>query len=267
MEVVNSWQKFAQITVETNDLDPMYQMMRGARGLYGDEWVMRYCMHMLMFYHAGEAVQAAEEEWTWGRYEYEFDNLKRGTERRHFRGVQGRTALARLREAAESPMLAFLTMWAPCYTQLRALFSRGHFTGCGFGDYFAWKVLDLQTRVFDRQVTLTVEEAAQHLPTEPREAAAALFPSLSLQEALIMVRDEITNLPLPFGGPGFCDLQEAETVLCMIKGAFLTRTHQIGDDIEDKKVALQEHPELSRLLPFSVLGRYKVGKLYEVEPT
>lgn len=264
METINSWQRFAHVTVESNDLDPMYQMMRGMRSVKGDDWTARYCMHFLMFYHAGEAVRAAEEQWTWGQYEYEFDSLKRGTERRHFRGAQGRNALKRLQEASRSPQEAFAYMVAPNYTALRALFSRGRFAGCCFGDYFAWKVLDLQTRVFDGRISLSVEEACQYLPSEPIQAAAGLFPQDTLMDALIRVKAEIQNHPLPFGGPGYCDLQEAETILCMAKGAFMTGSHQIGDDIEDKKLAMADYPEFVRLLPFSILGKYKIGALSEV---
>lgn len=244
-------------------------MMRGMRGIHGDDWVRRYCMHFLMFYHAGEAVTAANEEWTWGRYEYEFENLKRGTERRYFRGTQGGNALKRLAKASESPQSAFESMVGPTYSALRALFNRGPFANCCFGDYFVWKVLDLQTRVMDQHITLSLEEACRYLPTEPKEAALGIFlrEKLSLEDALMRVKEVIQNMHLPFGGPGYCGLQEAETVLCMIKGAFLTKTHQIGDDIEDKKKAMEDYPQYIRLLPFSVLGKYQLGALNEVATT
>jgi len=243
----------------------MYQMAYHARALKGEEWVKRYCLHFLLFYHAGDAARAAEEHWSWSRYEYEFDNLQRGTERRHYRGAQGRNAMARLRGATESPATAFESMVAGNYTSLVHLFTKGPFRGCGFGEYFIWKVLDLQTRVFDHDIELSLDEACQYLPKEPKEAAVHVFPDLSRSQALETVLAHIQSIPLGYRA-GYCALQEAETVLCMIKGAFITKTHQIGDDIEDKRKALDGWPELQSLLPAPVLGRYEcVGNLTPIK--
>jgi hypothetical protein len=146
------------------------------------------------------------------------------------------------------------------------MFFKGRFERCGFGDYFIWKTLDFQTRVFDQKISLSMEEALVGLPTDPRQCALGLFPQDTLMQSLTRVVEYVSNFPLPFGGPGYCDIQEAETVLCMLKGAFITRKHQIGDDIEDKKQALAGYPDLQKLMPFSCLGDYKVGTLREVEP-
>jgi len=244
----------------------VYQVARGARCIYGDDWAARFCMHFLLSYHMGGSAKAATEEWSWDRYKYEFDTMWRGTERRHYRGAQGRNALGRLAAASESPLHAFRAMVAPNYTALRKMFSGGRFERCGFGDYFIWKTLDFQTRVFDNQIALSLEEANVGLPTDPRQAALGLFPQDPLIRCLEIVTDHISNFHLPFGGPGYCGIQEAETVLCMLKGAFITRKHQIGDDIEDKRKALDGWPDLQRLMPFSCIGQYKVGTLHEVEP-
>jgi hypothetical protein len=260
METINTWERFAQITIATNDLDPMYEMLFKARAVHGDDWVKRYCMHFLMFYHAGEAALAADEKWTWAQYEYEFATLLRGTERRHFRGTQGGNCMKRLSEASQSPQDAFENMVAPSYTALTQLFLRGRFKGCGFGEYFMWKVLDLQTRVFDHSITLSLEEASKYLPNEPVAAAGTLFPHLTLRETLSMVEEEIDRYPLNYR-VGHCTLQEAETVLCMLKGAFMTRTHQVGDDIADKRRALADYPELQAMLPPDCMGKYVLGEL------
>jgi hypothetical protein len=250
METINTWRRFSEVTVATNDLDPMYEMLRGARRLKGDAWVRRFCMHFLLFYHAGEAARAADEIWSWDKYKYEFDHLHRGTERRHYRGAQGYNALKRIIEASESPHEAFQGMVAPNYTQLVKMFSGGRFERCGFGAYFIWIV-----------------EAVKGLPTEPIAAARKLWPQMDLMSVLKMVTEHISDIVLPFGGMGHCGLQEAETILCMLKGAFITRTHEIGDDIDDKYSMLTGRPELQALLPARVPpNQYFLGALREMEP-
>lgn len=255
-QIIDNWRDFAYVTVKTNDLDPMYEVLVKARAVKGDEWVKRYCMNMLLFYHAGQAYQAAEEKWTWSYLQYDFHNLLRGTERRYYRGKQGTNALERLVGLGLSPEAAFDAMWAPTYTGLIKLFSSGKFAGCGFGEYFVWKVLDLQTRVFDREISLSLDEAGRYLPNEPKKCAETIWPDKRFTETLSMVVDFISPLELPFGRGGQCGLQEAETILCMLKGAFLTRKHKVGDDIEDKRVALAGTP-LVDFLPPRVLGEYE----------
>jgi Alpha-glutamyl/putrescinyl thymine pyrophosphorylase clade 2 len=268
MEDIRTWQKFAEVTIETNDLDPMYQMLRGARKLKGDAWVRRFCMHFLMFYHAGESAKAANEGWGWDRYRHEFDHLQRGTERRHFRAAQGFNALKMLIGASETPSEAFQGMVAGTYSQLARLFSSGRFQRCGFGPYFTWKVLDLQTRVFDYPIDISIAEAMKGLPSEPVIAAERLWPNRPVIESLAAVTQHIQHTVLPFGGMGNCGLQEAETILCMLKGAFITRVHQIGDDIDDKYSALTGYPELQALLPARVPpNQYFLGALREMEPS
>lgn len=236
----------------------MYQVLVEARDSFGDAWVKRYCLNMLLFYHAGQAARAAEEKWSFSYLEYDFHNLLRGPERRYYRGVQGTNALRRLAGLGLSPEQAFDAMVAPTYTKLVHLFTKGKFQGCGFGEYFIWKVLDLQTRVFGREITLSLDEAGRHLPSEPRKCAEAIWPGLRFTQVLEEVTGYIQQFPLPFGlMEGYCSYQEAETILCMLKGAFLTKSHKIGDDIEHKRVALEGWPTLQSFLPPRVLGEYQ----------
>ena len=87
------------------------------------------------------------------------------------------------------------------------------------------------------------------MPDEPRKCAKAIWPHLSIEQSLIKVRGMMRGLEAP-GAPGKeCGYAEAETVLCMIKGFFLTKTHTIGDDVDEKHAQLKDHPYLLDLLP------------------
>ncbi len=247
---VSTWQKFAEVTILTNDLDPSYEFLYKARSLKGEEWSERFIVHYLCFYDLGGAVACADKTTadTFWPYMFEgYSSFPRGTERRHTRGDGGLRFLQNL-SLHGSPHSIWTTMWAPTYTELVKVF-KDKFAGCGFGPYFIWKVLDFQERVWGRPISLSLAEAVKHCPDEPRKCAAILWPHLPFVEALEKVTYYIHRMPAPpsFNRP--CSYQEAETVLCMLKGYFITKTHTIGDDIDSKYLQLHRWPELQELLP------------------
>ncbi len=247
---VDTWQEFARVTIQHNDLDPTYEMLYKLRAVKGNDWVSRFCLHMLMFYHVGEAEVAAQHEgrqfWEYTRDRY--DLTQRGTERRHFRGAAGKASLESLALAAPyRPEDLLQRLARPAYPALYRAFDELGLKG--FGAYFRWKAADYLDRVFGHR--MSYDEAWRFLPEEPAKCAKLLFPSMSLKQALNTVADHISALPAPPNGDRPCGIPEAETSLCMVKGYFFTKSHVIGDDIADKYKALRGS-ELAQYLPSPV---------------
>jgi len=247
--VIDTWQKFAKVTIETDDLDPSYIFLKRARELKGESWACRFVIHFLCFYDLGGAVKAADQTTDSSFWDYTIANFHafpRGTERRHSRGDIGLGYITNLSQHG-SPTRIWGMMQAPTYTDLVRTFNYG-FKGCGFGPYFIWKVLDLQERVWGRKISLSLEEAVRYCPDEPRRCATFLWPEERFSEVMTKVALYVSNFPAPNGGRP-CSYQEAETVLCMLKGYFITKTHTIGDDVDEKHNQLYRWPELQALLP------------------
>jgi hypothetical protein len=247
---VSNWRDFAKITIETNDLDPSYVFLYNARKANGNDWATKFAIHYLCFYDLGEAVKAARcstqstfWEYTVGNYQI----FQRGTERRHSRGAKGLEFITNLARHG-TPMDIWDKMYAPNYDALIKTF-KTNFHGCGFGPYFVWKVMDLQDRVWGRPIHITLEDAVKHCPDDPRKCAKIIWPELHFHDAMEIVTDYVRKFKAPPSFDRPCSYPEAETVLCMMKGYFITKTHTIGDDVDSKYKQLAQYPDLLQYLP------------------
>lgn len=242
----------------------MYAVIRGLNETHSRDWMGRYIMYFLLFYDAGGAYQVAEANPKdfWGEVKRlaMIKETKRGTERRHFRGKNALSALVNLERFQMTPGELLGQMYGvdhnPTYT---AFYGRmtNLFAGTQFGPYFIWKLYDIFNVCLDMPITLSVGEALKYMPDEPRKAAEAIFGNFDL--GLGQVVGYISQFDHPVR-PGKCGLAEAETVLCMLKGAFLTKSHQVGDDIDEKVSQLKGIGGMSYLPP-PVSGLYKLGDL------
>lgn len=269
-EVIVTWQRFAEVTIKTNDLDPMYSVIRGLNQTKSREWMGRFLMYFLMFYEAGDAAFTADN--LDGLPEYEFWNevrncdimkFKRGTERRHFRGENAKKAIARLTSFELSSWELIEEMYppgtgVPTYTEFYQHMTT-YFAGTQMGPYFIWKLFDIFNLCLDWPISMTIEEAVKYMPDEPRKSAAHFFPNYTFQEAIMEVVAEINDYDHPVVPGRKCGYAEAETILCMMKGAFWTKSHRIGDDIDEKRAQLNWIPALQAMLPEPVTGQYEVG--------
>ena len=243
---INSWQDFAEHTVLTGDLDPMYDMIykldEGERE--------RYALHFFMFYDAGEAAKAmyaTDENTFWEYVQDTYDTTKRGTERRHFRGDKGRDAIYRMKRHG-NPIQFWDRMHAPTLKELTwRVVTR--FKGCQIGPYFIWKAMDLLDRCLERPVQINMEAVLKGMPDEPRKCADTVFPGWTLTQAVQEVTKAIEHLPAAGARNRLCGYPEAETILCMIKGYFVTGTHTLGDDVDEKHEQMKDFPEMCRFLP------------------
>jgi hypothetical protein len=215
-------------------------------------------MAFLLYYDAGQAADIAENVpdrfWDYliqGELGETFQKLKRGTERRHFRGAASLNALRKLKSFGMEPWELLHLMYPlqitrdPTYSELYKRMTTD-FAGTQFGPYFIWKLYDIFNVCLGMPITLSFDEALKYMPDEPRKAAEYFFGSF--HDGLTKVDLNIGQYDHPVRG-GKCGLAEAETILCMMKGYFKTKTHSIGDDIFEKYEQLKRYPELQALLP------------------
>jgi hypothetical protein len=247
---VETWRQFAEITIQTNDLDPTYVFLHAAMRDKGEDWATKFAIHYLCFYDLGGAVTTADscsQEGFWEFVAAHFHQFRRGTERRHSRGDIGQSYITNLASKG-TPAEIWPWMYATTYQGLVEVFKK-HFVGCGFGPYFLWKVLDFQERIWERPIKLTLKEAVKNCPDDPRKCAAILWPGVEFQDVMEFVTEYISQFKAPPSYNRQCSYQEAETILCMLKGYFITKTHTIGDDIESKYEQLKNKPEYHQYLP------------------
>lgn len=259
--LVNSWPQFARITIQTHDLDPMYDFINNARQVKGQTWADKFALHFFMFYDAGGAAAAADHKGDFWKYVFDnFDKFKRGTERRHYRSEKGLRAVKHMSKYG-SPSMVWEIMHRPSYTEL-ARNIEVNFVGCEIGPYFMWKAYDLMDRGLGLPISLSLSEAVEHMPDEPRKCAASVYPTHGLNALLVDIVEAIEDLPAPGAANRNCSYSEAETILCMMKGYFLTKSHLIGDDIEEKHMQLASHPEYIQFLPKRInINDYQRGSL------
>lgn len=274
-EQISTWQRFAEVTIKTNDLDPMYSVIYGLNKTKSRKWMGLFIMTFLLYYDAGQATKLADECEDLKLFKY-FDHLKyiakdlpsfmkRGTERRHMRGENESKALEKLASFGLEPWDLLLEMYPDIsvgrsYTAFYNWMTT-EFSGTQFGPYFIWKLYDIFNVCLDMPISLNSAEAIKYMPDEPKKAALHFFPTFEndpfvFPKGLMKVTDYIGQFDHPVVPGRKCGLAEAETVLCMMKGFFKTKTHTIGDDIEDKLRQLVGHPELIELLPPRVMGEY-----------
>lgn len=236
-ELVTSWRRATQLLIETNDLDPMYSVIKQVREDYDDEWYYQFLMHYSLFYDPRGAMAAIDIEpgdfWPWISKLAADSTTKRGTERRHFRGKAAQTAIGNLRIKGD-PVTIFKDMYKPTYTELTHNMEV-NFSGCSFGSYFTWKLMDFFNVCSCKPVSLSYDEAKKHMPEQPRVAAEDIMKGWA---NTIVVNEFVQQYPHPVR-PGTCDWAETETVLCNLKGLFFTGTVWIGRDIAHYKEVLK----------------------------
>ena len=236
------WTQFAQYTILTDDLDPVYVALHKC-GM-PEDMLMRWCAAFVTYYHMGTACQVCtlqgDEFWTelWNRY----DSAPRASERRHFRGEAGKKALRSWINTYGTPERFFQDCMQPSFMKLlqKGIPQIGH--------YFTWKCMDLREAVFGYDVDWT--ESEYHMVALPMQGLDILFPELAgnrkanYAEALLRVVSEINHLDAPPRYVRRCGVAEAETIACMAK-AYYGNKKPIGKDILEKRADLAGFGEIA----------------------
>lgn len=239
---VRTWQDYATAVIETGELDPVYVMIYNASLVKGQNWAKLFCLHMLMFYHTGEASAAAEEgpDHFYSHILDQYATLRRGTERRHYRGRNGLDSLQSVRDYSPHPLDFFdklhrqqdtpyplkVFILPTSYLNVRKEFGKMK----GFGDYFIWKACDYMDRCLD--LPIDYRSGLPYIPAGATKWAAVTRPGVPINTVLHDVAKKICKYPAPGVPSRGCSISEAETVLCGLHGYFVSKSHKIGDDIE-----------------------------------
>ncbi len=256
---ISTWQEFAAELIASKEIDPSYNMLVNARAHFGDEWVKRYCVGYLLFYHTGVASDIASASDFWAEVERDFDSKPRGTERRHFRGEKARAAVRDYKRWMPSGEIMFdypreANSYPDFHRKIKTYLPQ-------FGDYFIWKWHDFAMCVFEDDRSMSGFERL--LPAPPRKALNQMWPTLKMEPALKLVTKQIQRTRNPFVGWRPCGPSEAETIACSFKGYVLaSRPTYIGFDIKEKHGQLfnTTHEQVLRemLPPIVPPNRYKV---------
>lgn len=222
-DLTGDWRKFATQLFKLEEADPGYMLL--ARAKMSEAQKMRYVLAWCTFYNPGIAAKASDytgsEFYDYLRSVYK--TAQRASERRHFRGQAGLKALAQWQDLYPKPEYMVETCFAPTYLDVRQ--NMKHMAQ--MGDYFYWKMADIQDTVFHVPVDFTGCE--KYMPKVPQQGAEIIH-SLDHSIAVFDLRDtmsdvtkHISKMKHPFHPRRPLALQEAETVCCVFK------QHYVGD--------------------------------------
>lgn len=220
LDYTSDWRKFANQMFKLEDADPGYMLLRRADLPLAQK--LRYVLAWCTFYNPGLAARASDFQ---GAKFYEFlryvyPHAKRASERRHFRGQSGLKALAQWQSLYPKPEAMIEACFASSYLQVRKNMSHM----AQMGDYFYWKLADIQDTVMGKPVDFTGCE--KYMPKVPKQGAdmiGDLENLFTLEVIMGVVTAHVSKLAYPVKEGRKLALQEAETVCCVFK------QHVVGD--------------------------------------
>jgi hypothetical protein len=225
------WRKFSEDAVRTEDLDPSYCMV--ARAKIDEASKKRFCVGLYMYYDNGLACKMAEYQGEdfWDYAEKIFPTAHRATERRHWRGERGWKSLQAMKKfAGKHPETFMDKLFSPTYMEMRQKIKENLY---GFGDYFTWKIADMQDRCFNEKCDFSgAEKHLVKLPIEGFEYMAAqdkrtTEPLFQYIESTIK---DLQHLKAPPYYDRPLNIQELETVACMFH-TVVVNNYKVGGDL------------------------------------
>lgn len=228
-----NWLELFKALVETEELDPVYTILYRARKDVGDDAIKRFLVGQMCYYNVGLSAELSDvgSDRFWEHVQALYPTCKRGSERRHFRGENGRKSIASMMQYG-SPEAFFDKMYAPTYAGIRKNFDKVS----GFGPYFQWKALDFFERIMGMPVDAS--DAWQHLPKEPFKGLALVAKeegleglSVERQLATLVESAQGAGLQCPPDFKRLVGIQELETLLCAYIH-YHNGTYRPGEDID-----------------------------------
>ena len=220
-DYTKDWRKFATTLFKLEEADPGYMLL--ARADIPHSQKLRYVLAWCTFYNPGLAAKASDYQGA-RFYEYlrsVYPTAKRASERRHFRGVAGLKALAQWQDLYPKPEAMVEACFGKTYLEVRK--NMNHMAQ--MGDYFYWKLADIQDTVFGQPVDFTGCE--RYMPKVPQQGAELIHDlewfakddrdPAWLTDTMDAVTGFIKYKKYPIKGDRRLALQEAETVCCVFK--------------------------------------------------
>lgn len=240
-------QEFGDALLRTQDLDPVYVGLVGAK--LSRPQMARWLLAYWCFYHVGVAswLSAWEDQdyWYWmliaarnnsspRDVQLRFDRWPRAAERRHFRGVVCVRAVEWLSQfRPEELVMGLAASGLRTEKELMAVVKVWPL----FGPWIAFKAADMMERVWG--LPLKFDQDLALLYAEPR-AALDMLASSSGKSAATVYHKLLTYFGPRLAPPGGrkCGPQEVETILCKWKSQMGGHYH-VGKDIHEQRMALQ----------------------------
>jgi len=209
-----TWQRFAKTLFKMEDADPGYMML--GRAAMSTDQKMRFMTAWVTFYNPGIAAAASEHTGRefWAYLLRQYPTAKRASERRHFRGDQGMTALRSWIAQFPKPEDMILHMQGDDYFEVK----RNGKSVMRVGEYFVWKFADVQERCF-RLPCVFPPEAAKHSPKVPQQGAKLINLHNEVGETYAVISNYLNDCDM-LAPPWYdrpMNMQEAETVCCVYK--------------------------------------------------
>lgn len=216
----DDWRTFATTLFKIEDADPGYMML--ARAKLTEAQKKRYVVAWCTYYNPGIAAIASEKmgDYFWRYLVNMYPTAKRASERRHFRGQAGLKALADWSDSFRHPEEMVEACFGESYLDVR----RNMQGMTQMGDYFYWKLADIQDTVFGEPCDFRGCE--KYMPKVPKEGALMIAdlnyntvgadPADLIRWAVDDVTRHIRKLKHPLHTRALA-LQEAETVCCVFK--------------------------------------------------
>jgi hypothetical protein len=210
----DDWRGFAKQLFKLEDADPGYLLL--ARSGLSEAQQKRYVVAWCTYYNPGIAAVASERQGLrfWEYLFSVYPKAQRASERRHFRGAAGLKALADWSSEYPHPEDMVDACFGESYLDVR----RNMLPMTQMGDYFYWKMADIQDTVFGEYCDFTGCE--KYMPKVPKQGAEIIAELESTCFALPVVMATITSHVRKMDHPLHerkLALQEAETVCCVFK--------------------------------------------------
>lgn len=250
------WLEHAQKLIKTEELDPVYVLM--SRAQIPMEMKGRFFTALWMFYDETTALELSVFEGPdfWRQALKKYETARRATERRHFRGTGGLRCLESMQKfvGSERPENFTHNLFAPTYMGVKQKVEKYLW---GFGDYFVWKIADVQDRVFG--FACDFDEAYSYLPKlakkgfllieqQAEEEVGASFGSLEEVARDCVKYAQQSGLMAPPSYDRLVTIQEIETVACSWR-----KINSGSDEFKDipllrKAILRSKHPLTTQLL-------------------
>jgi hypothetical protein len=243
---------FGEALLHTQDLDPVYVMLHGAR--MDRAQLERWCVAYWCFYHAGAASWLSElegeEYWTWMLRAAQNaapppakpgERWPRASERRYFRGPKCIKAVEWMANRWERPedLVDHLVGMSQPIGEVRTENSvmRAVAELPLFGPWIGFKVADMMERVLGMRVKFSPDIGLIY--KEPRAALELLREGgKSAELAYAEVSQHFAQFPAPPDLERPCGPQEVETILCKWK-SHVGGHYPVGKDVREVGHALQ----------------------------
>lgn len=248
---------FGRQLIETEDLDPVYCAL--VRSEFDKAILARWLVAYWCVYHCGSASWIAEQPNFWDALILSAKNATpsplgkawpRGTERRHWRGLQAADSVYDLVARGLSPDIMLERLEKAAENGVGRVMEEAQ-TYRGFGSWIAFKIADMMDRVwgtpvqFDNAIMLMFKDPVKGIDmVEGRKVNYK--DRVGVVERLV---GEFSDYKAPPRYDRPINVQEVETILCKWK-SHQNGHYPIGKDIREIRHGLEgwtNHSELARI--------------------